>query len=143
MYRVDVVACSVADAVRRAGGWIFDHTMQGWTVNVRVPQPCDSRPLEILGAIVNESRHSDCVAPQVILQSTGTTRRVEHRLSGAARVFKAQALLAAGLAPRAGGRETLFIAGQFATTAGLLLDRKDDEFVKVIEFQSITPTGSS
>jgi hypothetical protein len=29
-YRVDVVATTVSDVVRRAGGWIFDRVMQGW-----------------------------------------------------------------------------------------------------------------
>jgi hypothetical protein len=53
-YRLDVVASSVADVVRFAGGWLFDRAMAGWDVTVLltdepVEQP-DDRPLQILGA---------------------------------------------------------------------------------------------
>jgi hypothetical protein len=53
-YRLDVVAASVADVVRFAGGWLFDRAMAGWEVTVLltdapVGQP-DDRPLQILGA---------------------------------------------------------------------------------------------
>jgi hypothetical protein len=48
-YRLDVVAASAADAVRSAGGWLYDRAMAGWEVTVLLPQSCDSRPLRILG----------------------------------------------------------------------------------------------
>ena len=53
-YRLDVVAASVADVVRFAGGWLFDRAMAGWDVTVlltdRVADHRDERPLHILGA---------------------------------------------------------------------------------------------
>ena len=33
-YRLDVVAGSVVDVVRFAGGWLFDRAMAGWDVSV-------------------------------------------------------------------------------------------------------------
>lgn len=49
-YRLDVVASSVGDAVRYAGGWIYDRVMAGWDVTVLVGDDEDLRPLQILGA---------------------------------------------------------------------------------------------
>jgi hypothetical protein len=52
-YRLDVVAASVTDVVRFAGGWLFDRAMAGWDVTVLVPDQADQpddRPLQILGA---------------------------------------------------------------------------------------------
>ena len=49
-YRLDVVAPTVADAVKSAGGWIFDRVMAGWDVTVLVGNQDDLRPLQILGA---------------------------------------------------------------------------------------------
>ena len=49
-YRLDVVAPSVLDAVRFAGGWVYDRVMAGWDVTVLVGDDEDARPLEILGA---------------------------------------------------------------------------------------------
>jgi hypothetical protein len=48
-YRLDVVASSPADAVRAAGGWMYDRVAAGWEVTVVLPQGCDTRPLRILG----------------------------------------------------------------------------------------------
>jgi hypothetical protein len=48
-YRLDVVATDVADAVRFAGGWLFDRAMAGWDVTVLVADHPDERPLRILG----------------------------------------------------------------------------------------------
>jgi hypothetical protein len=52
-YRLDVVAASVADVVRSAGGWLFDRAMAGWDVTVLVAghgdDLSDDRPLQILG----------------------------------------------------------------------------------------------
>jgi hypothetical protein len=49
-YRLDVVAASVADVVRFAGGWLFDRSMAGWDVSVLIADHLDDRPLQILGA---------------------------------------------------------------------------------------------
>lgn len=49
-YRLDVVAASVLDVVRFAGGWLFDRAMAGWDVTVLVADHPDVRPLQILGA---------------------------------------------------------------------------------------------
>jgi hypothetical protein len=49
-YRLDVVAASVVDVVRFAGGWIFDRAMAGWDVTVLLIDHPDDRPLQILGA---------------------------------------------------------------------------------------------
>lgn len=49
-YRLDVVAPTVLDAVKYAGGWIYDRVMAGWDVTVLVGSHDDLRPLQILGA---------------------------------------------------------------------------------------------
>ena len=49
-YRLDVVSPTVLDAVRFAGGWIYDRVMAGWDVTVLVNSGEDVRPLEVLGA---------------------------------------------------------------------------------------------
>jgi hypothetical protein len=52
-YRLDVVASSVADVVRFAGGWLFDRSMAGWDVTVLLTDLADHpdlRPLQIIGA---------------------------------------------------------------------------------------------
>jgi hypothetical protein len=48
-YRLDVVAANAADAVRCAGGWMYDRVMAGWDVTVLLVDRCDERPLQILG----------------------------------------------------------------------------------------------
>ncbi|OBH49966.1 hypothetical protein [Mycobacterium sp. E2479] len=49
-YRLDVIAATVLDVVRFAGGWIFDRAMAGWDVSVLVADHPDDRPLQIVGA---------------------------------------------------------------------------------------------
>jgi hypothetical protein len=49
-YRLDVVAPTVLDAVKFAGGWVYDRVMAGWDVTVLIGNQDDVRPLEILGA---------------------------------------------------------------------------------------------
>lgn len=54
-YRLHVVAASVVDVVKFAGGWLFDRAMAGWDVTVLVTDLADhpdDRPLQILGARV-------------------------------------------------------------------------------------------
>lgn len=48
--RLTVVAPDAAEAVRQAGGWLFDRTMAGWDVTVITASAGDPRPLRILGA---------------------------------------------------------------------------------------------
>ncbi|MCB0929755.1 MAG: hypothetical protein U0R77_04120 [Mycolicibacterium insubricum] len=135
-YRLDVIGADVADAVTGTGGWIFDRSMDGWTVTVLCrtdPTDADARALHILGAQAERitaglaGRRPDGVAVSATvlrevpaireqllgLQATGSVAitvwgddgtgappwQGSHRLSAAARAFKAQALLAV-----AGGR---------------------------------------
>ena len=53
-YRLDLVAPTVLDAVRFAGGWVCDRVMAGWDVTVLIGDDADVRPLEILGAEVRD-----------------------------------------------------------------------------------------
>jgi hypothetical protein len=53
-YRLDVVAPTVLDAVRFAGGWVYDRVMAGWDVTVLIGSDEGVRPLEILGAEVRD-----------------------------------------------------------------------------------------
>jgi hypothetical protein len=53
-YRLDVVAPTVLDAVKFAGGWVYDRVMAGWDVTVLIGGDEDVRPLEILGAEVRD-----------------------------------------------------------------------------------------
>ncbi|CAN5773304.1 hypothetical protein BH09ACT7_BH09ACT7_38210 [soil metagenome] len=134
-YRLDIVAPSVIEVVRCAGGWVFDRVMAGWDVTVLVADRCDERPLQILGADTadletalasglsgprphalavaadlygRDSRVRDGVQRALESGQTEVTLwgdnwpaeldrvdSVEHRLSVAARAFKAQALAAA------------------------------------------------
>jgi hypothetical protein len=48
-YRLDVVANTVADVVRSAGGWLYDRAAAGWEVHVLLPHLGDTRALQILG----------------------------------------------------------------------------------------------
>jgi hypothetical protein len=52
-YRLDVLA-TVLDAVRFAGGWIYDRVMAGWDVSVLIATNEDARPFEIPGADVRD-----------------------------------------------------------------------------------------
>jgi hypothetical protein len=133
-YELSVVAVDPLDAVRAAGGWMFDRVRAGWKVKVLVPQRYDSRPFDILGvrACALETNFdlvtADPAALAVSAQAWGMDARmrrdvvraverraievsvwgsqpsemagrvepVQHRLSPAARVFKAHAMAAAG-----------------------------------------------
>jgi hypothetical protein len=48
-YRLDVAAATVSDAVKFAGGWMYDRVMAGWDVTVLIGDHPDERPLQILG----------------------------------------------------------------------------------------------
>lgn len=133
-----MVAASVVDVVKFAGGWLFDRAMAGWDVTVLVGDRPDVRPLQILGiqtldleealASVGSRPRPQALAAAVdllgcdprvrsgVLQALahGVTEvtlwgeawpaelgdsvgQVQHLLSTAARMFKAQALAAAAL----------------------------------------------
>ncbi|MBV8966622.1 MAG: hypothetical protein JO191_10650 [Mycobacteriaceae bacterium] len=79
-YRLDVLAASVEDVVRSAGGWLFDRAMAGWEVNLLVTEPCDTRRLRILGI--------NTVALQPTFASTPDFPRV-HAIAVAADVLAA------------------------------------------------------
>jgi hypothetical protein len=140
-YRLDVVASSVVDVVRFAGGWLFDRSMAGWDVTVLLTDLADHpdvRPLQIIGvrtldlecalAAVDDRPRPQALAAaadlvgcdsrvrQGVLQALdhgvtevtlwgdtwpaeldGSVALVQHRLSMAARTFKAKALAAAAL----------------------------------------------
>ena len=160
-YRLDVVAPTVVDAVRFAGGWVYDRVMAGWDVTVLIGGDEDVRPLEILGAEVRDLEsvleswedrpHPQTVAvagelfavdPRVrehVLNALdqGATEvtlwgeslpaeldesvdSVQHRLSWAARAFKAQALAAAGHSAAVDDTET-FRCGMLASVAADLI----------------------
>ena len=162
-YRLDVVAPTVLDAVKFAGGWVYDRVMAGWDVTILVRDDEDGRPLEILGAEVRDLESvlasweqrphpqtiavaadmfdSDSRVHHHVLNALeqGATEvtlwgerppaeldesvdSVQHRLSAAARAFKAQALAAAGDsdAVTVGGTET-FRCGMMASVAADLI----------------------
>ncbi|MGY4712545.1 hypothetical protein ACXDF8_23820 [Mycolicibacterium sp. CBM1] len=151
-YRLDVVAPSVEEAVRHAGGWMFDRVMAGWDVNVLLANPADTRPLTILGAQCvdfesmlaagDDQPHPQALAVAAVLVEEdprvreGVRRALDHgmtevalwgeahpadldrnvdavvhRLSAAARVFKAQALAAATVADIVVGAVETFRSG--------------------------------
>jgi hypothetical protein len=134
-HQLTVLAASMDDLVRLAGGWLFDQAQAGWDVNVWVLECPDLRPLTILGASPLDG-DSDTVLRGIPLHGAlavsaellrgdsrvrarvlETAKRgaaevtvwgerwpaelgspvepAEHRLSVAARAFKARALAAA------------------------------------------------
>jgi hypothetical protein len=135
--RLTAIAPSAAEAVRSAGGWLFDQAMSGWEVTVVTAEAGDRRPLDILGVRVRDldavvavpalgSRPRAIALPADLYHDDERVRRlvgaaaetgraelrlwgdgwpadfdggdvVSHRLSLAARAFKAQALAAAHL----------------------------------------------
>ena len=163
-YRLDVVAPTVADAVKFAGGWVYDRVMAGWDVTVLIAADEDVRPLEILGADVRdlesvlvsweERPHPQTIAvaadlfdsdsrvhghvlnaldqgatevtlwgEQLPAELNSSVDSVQHRLSAAARAFKAQALAAVGdsdTVATVGAKET-FRCGMMASVAADLI----------------------
>jgi hypothetical protein len=161
-YRLDVVAPTVLDAVRFAGGWVYDRVMAGWDVTVLISGDDDARPLEILGAEVRdlesvleaweERPHPQTVAVAADLFAVDARVRehvlkaldqgatevtlwgerlpaelhesvdsVQHRLSAAARAFKAQALAAANVSAGDIGLSETFRCGMMASVAADLI----------------------
>jgi hypothetical protein len=136
--RMAVIAPSVPEVVRFAGGWLVDQGLAGWDVNVLTTGQEDPRPLRILGASAHDldtvlaslapvGACLDAIAiPAYVYDSDERVRRmvfnarrdrlgraadvrlwgeeahsgggpVRHRLSLAARAFKAQAMAAASI----------------------------------------------
>src|SRR5262245_1855902 len=142
-YRVDVVATTVSDVVRCAGGWIFDRVMQGWAVNVLITQPCDTRALAILGATVNGPPVgcSDFLVPQVVSVTDNNPSDgdlVEHRLSAAARCFKAHALIAVDLPPLFDTHESFWVAGHPGKSKDFIAVGASGCAPEVVEAQVVT-----
>ncbi len=153
--RLTVLTPSTAEAVRCAGGWLFDQVLAGWDVTVVTAQTDDPRPLEILGA---RPRELDVICADYpimgpCLQSVavrtdlydadervrglvlaaaesggaeirlwgevwpedfdGRADSVSHRLSLAARAFKAQAMAAADLRGEPAADTEVFRRGEF------------------------------
>ena len=159
--RLAVIAPYIAEAVRSAGGWLFDQVMAGWDVTVLTADDADARPLQILGVratdletvLARQVRGSCLQGIAVRTDLYGADARIRrmvsealdsglaevrlwgegwpggldeeaglvwHRLSFAARAFKAQALAAAAAVPGAASEET----EEFRSTArrrGLVL----------------------
>ena len=136
--RLAVIAPSLGEVVRYAGGWLFDLVAAGWEGAVLTADRADPRPLEILGghgydlesalaapsagrclhAIAVEANlyRSDARVRRMVYQARGegltelmvlgddwpdgpdgADGPVRHRLSIAARAFKAEALAAADI----------------------------------------------
>jgi hypothetical protein len=127
-----VIAPTMLDAVRCAGGWLFDQVISGWDGTVLTTDHADPRPLRILGAGALDLERAlgtpawglrpDAIAvdadlygsdprvgrlvrdaladgvADVRMWGAGGGCLVQHRLSVAARAFKAQALAAASAA---------------------------------------------
>ena len=133
------LAPSTAEAVRSAGGWLFDQVLAGWDVTVVTADHGDPRPLHILGvrardldsilvmpvlgpclqaiAVHTDLYDADERVRRMVLTAAeagaadvrlwgggswpagfdGGADPVSHRLSLAARAFKAQAMAAASL----------------------------------------------
>lgn len=149
---------SVAEAVRCAGGWLFDQVLAGWDVTVVTPDEADPRPLRILGVrgshledalsaplaghcLEAVALHTDLYAGDERLRSLVQRATdandadirlwgdawpedfddgagpVPHRLSVAARAFKAQALAAIAASTAAGGAAAGDAAGIRAQAA--------------------------
>lgn len=126
-----VMAPTVADAVRSAGGLVFDRVRLGWRVVVSVPGDEDARALRVLGVEIGDhaadlpDRPTAVAAADTMYTRDPATRSVvdaalatkstevivwgsaeylggdrsvvSYQLSRAAQVFKAHALVAAGL----------------------------------------------
>lgn len=86
---LDVIAASVPEVVRAAGGWLADQALSGWDVNVYVPDSDDVTPLRILGV----TAHPIAAAPPaprkpqtpsvlaISADATGTGLRVGERVA--------------------------------------------------------------
>jgi len=144
--RLAVMAPCISEAVRAAGGWLFDQVMAGWDVTVLTADDADARPLQILGvratdletvlarqvrgsclqgiAVRTDLYGSDSRIRQMVSEALegglaevrlwgeecppeldDAASPVWHRLSFAARAFKAQALAAAAV-PAEGSEDT-------------------------------------
>lgn len=60
-YQLEVFAISVADAVRRVGGLMFDRSLAGWRVRVCTDDASNARALAILGAEIGSAEPIDAV----------------------------------------------------------------------------------
>ena len=158
--RLAVMAPCISEAVRSAGGWLFDQVMAGWDVTVLTGDDADARPLQILGvratdlegvlarrvrgsclqgiAVRTDMYGADSRIRRMVCQALDSGLAevrlwgegcpaeldeeacpVRHRLSFAARAFKAQALAAAAVS--GGGSEDTEEFRSTARRPGLVL----------------------
>ncbi len=137
-YLLDVVTEDVADAIAHIGGLMFDLGRAGWHVRVLTAAPTHDRALRILGtySVVPGLDVPVPPAPDRVVRTSappipaGTPpaphelhlhwgapepaaalHPMEFRLSTAAQMFKAQALLCAGPARHVDERETFWADG--------------------------------
>ncbi|PRC60972.1 hypothetical protein C6A85_14110, partial [Mycobacterium sp. ITM-2017-0098] len=75
-YRLDVVSPTVRDAVRFAGGWVYDRVMAGWDVTVLV----GAKDLQWTHVLVVADEHGDIPARHhaVVHPATGEPHRITH-----------------------------------------------------------------
>ena len=151
--RLTAIAPSTGEAVRCAGGWLFDQVMAGWDVTVVTADQGDPRPLHILGvrardleavfaapvlgpclqaiAVRTDLYDADERVRRLVLTAAeagsadirlwgdlwpadfdGGADPVAHRLSLAARAFKAQAMAAASLPAEPPAETEVFRRGE-------------------------------
>jgi hypothetical protein len=147
-----VIAPTMQDAVRFAGGWLFDQVISGWDGTVLTTDHADPRPVRILGAgaedlewaldappwgmrpdalavdaaLCGSDPRVDRLVRDTVAGGVADVRTwgagggcvVQHRLSVAARAFKAQALAAASAADPAGPTEAFQSSRLLAARAG-------------------------
>jgi hypothetical protein len=70
--RLTVIASSLAEVVRYAGGWLFDQAMAGWDVAVLTADHADPRPLRILGARAYASAPADVSEDTEVFRRAGS-----------------------------------------------------------------------
>jgi hypothetical protein len=154
--RLAAIAPTAADAVRCAGGWLFDQVLAGWDAFVLTAVEGDHQSLRILGvqghtldSALAYRADGSCLSaialPAAMFESDERVRRmvlaavesglpelrlwgdgdgmpaelaghadpVSHRLSVAARAFKAQALAAAAIGKDGMAGTEVFRRGEF------------------------------
>lgn len=111
-YRIVVVSSAVGPMIEAAGGFLCDRARAGWDVRVLLAEPCDARPLTILGvsgygpqgwavdvaSVIRELPRATTVVVGCNLRTQFDNRLapIRHELSPAAQAFKTYALRASG-----------------------------------------------
>jgi hypothetical protein len=86
-YRIDVFGCDVADLVESIGGWLSDHAMAGWYIDV--DGLGDESALHILGVRAHQpstvATPQQCVTVVVAARRLDTDHGVRGKISAALR----------------------------------------------------------